>query len=995
MPHMANLLPLPPEPLVRAIRENRAAAIVGSGVSCSAGAPSWAELLTGIAAYAEDTQRHKRDVIAAACEAICKGELISAAGFLEEALGPTNFRQAVCDWLGRVHAFRIHDAIQQGGPRSHAHLQDLVERPESGKAAIACSTEMKLRPSVVHRLLVLIGFKHLLTTNYDSLLEECHVSARPAVRDWSTMDAAIIQSGAPFILKLHGSVDRPSSMVLTDADYGRAYQQLEPYLQSILANYQALWIGVGHRDPDLRETLEKLRFKVKLDGGTAIAYSDDPDMLGLAKRLSTYGITQVLLDNFDRLRQFLRSLAEAVNARLLLPVVLAMKWTNAVDAERLGNEVVTILRKLGYEVSLWRVEEGSVRLWLEASTSTVQTLNREISARADLRRRCRDLHITHIDGIELNTFDSVSAGAAVPPAAAPAPPSSERSEPTTRPLPSEERQAHVRTGKLAESPTTWPTSVSLEDLVHEIVERARAQVDADAASIFVWDDDAGLYVLRDSTKLTPFIRRTFLDHTREEKPGCGITTRCVINGRSYLSRSVLNDPWWSANLEPRDVRKNEHCELARDEIGSVIVVPLWNGEKLLGVVRVVRRIDKAPFESEHLKDLEGMADGYAPILAEVSSFAHLMNVGLTLSVQEMCKRAVQVLKQLVSAKGCSIFLLESEGPDAMHSRYRCVASTGLQVVHGPVYVGSNRIDAREAFYELPGDYHQGHLTAYVLAMKRNVVIDDLGTYDFQRELGITRQRGGGKFSEVFHERPLMGSDPFMAAPLFFHERFDPSFPALGVVRAARQVGAPAFAPSEQRRFFAFVDQLGKAILRTRYHDLLTRLSLTPLDGPLENLLRDIVREVPRLLGGKGCSIFLGTEKLEMRATHGELEGRFKKNQIKPYNLNSPVGRGLTGAAAVEKRSIVYNSSYERDVLKKEGIVDSGRREYEIQEQPHGPPGRLAAVPIMAQDRAIGVLRIPKTSIQSPFTRDDIAMLERIGRHVGAVVYNMRTQRQPR
>lgn len=548
-----------------------------------------------------------------------------------------------------------------------------------------------------------------------------------------------------------------------------------------------------------------------------------------------------------------------------------------------------------------------------------------------------------------------------------------------------------------------PSSLSAEDLLQELANRARDEVSAYACSIYMRDEDASLYVLKESTTLTPFIGRSVLDQTRAmDEPRCGITAWCATMGRSHLSPDVRKDEKWSSfGLPPRDISREDHCELTASELASLIVVPLnrsespdgidgvpssrvtaWPGP--LGVLRVVRRHADGPFTPEDERKLEALADDFKTTLTESQSFARLMDVGLTLDVGQMCNSACRVLAHLIRAKGVSIFLLD-ESKENGQLIYRCRGTTGLQVRDA----GTQRVlGPEEALYKVPHDANT-QLTAYVAQRKRNVMIDDVFTYDFKTELGIERKPGPGKFGERFRRDPSKGAGPVMLVPLFFRERFD-DFPAMGVLRASRPEGGPTFEPAEQRRFLALADHLARAILRNRYRELLQDIALA--QQPVEEILAKVAREVPKLLGGRGCSIFVGNPTLKIAATSGTLEGQFAAGEIVPYDVRDSRNRGITGAAVALKKTIRYNCLEDRAALEREGIQGSGRNLCEIREN---PPKKLIVAPLLAGGACMGAIRIPKTSAQARFSDEDVALLEDIGRHLGVLVANGRALRKAR
>lgn len=524
----------------------------------------------------------------------------------------------------------------------------------------------------------------------------------------------------------------------------------------------------------------------------------------------------------------------------------------------------------------------------------------------------------------------------------------------------------------------------LEDLLYRIVVEANTSVTGDACSIFLWDDEAGCFVLRESTVMTPFIGKYSLDHTRNaEKERSGITTGVAITGKAYLSPDVRQDSKWSwSGLSEQDLPSSktpEHCEIPARDLLSIIAVPIKSEEgEVAGVLRVLRRRGKEPFSPADRQQVEDLVGSYSRLIFGTLSLGKLIEIGCILNLKELCQKAVELLTKMVAGKGCSIFLLNEENSTREVKIYCCEATTGLEQALGE---GSYKCldDPARVYYEVPGEANR-HLTAFVAHKKRNVVIEDLHSCDFEREFGIQRTGGSGKNSEAFSRSGArIATGPLMATPLFFREKFDPDTPAMGVIRVTRPHGDAPFGLGEQRRFFSFAEKLSKTILQARYISLLKDLSTA--EGRDEKFQK-VVSEVPKLIGGKGCSVFVGTDRLEMKATFGALEEKFAMGRVLPYDLSNRDVCGFTGAASLEKRPVLWNDAVERKGLEKEGIRSSGRQECEVAET---PPARFLVVPILAGERSVGVIRIAKTRTESPFSSNDLSMLESIAGHLGRLI----------
>ncbi|MCA9712529.1 MAG: SIR2 family protein, partial [Myxococcales bacterium] len=137
----------------------------------------------------------------------------------------------------------------------------------------------------LHRDLVRLPFTHVLTTNYDNLLECAHAAAfpgeLPTTVDWQ--NAADIEAflraarrrGQPRrYVHLHGVYNDPASIVLTEGDYQRRYHEStagEALLSVLFTAYPFLFVGFSFSDMDMmgvfRGTMARLRLRGALHFG--------------------------------------------------------------------------------------------------------------------------------------------------------------------------------------------------------------------------------------------------------------------------------------------------------------------------------------------------------------------------------------------------------------------------------------------------------------------------------------------------------------------------------------------------------------------------------------------------------------------------------------------------------------------------------------------------------------------------------------------------------
>lgn len=217
------------ERLVVEMREAGVLAFVGAGTSISSGYPSWGELVDGM-------------------------------------------RKALPDQVSRAMAFvsREDDVLM----RAEQYRQLM------GEQAFAAFIREQFDDDrgtlrALHEDIVRLPFKHVLTTNYDTLLERAHIKAtgeRPLTASWHNaanieafLHAARRKQRRRYV-HLHGIYDEPTSIVLTERDYQQRYHESaagEALLSVLFTAHAFLFIGFSFSDVDMmgvfRGTMARLR----------------------------------------------------------------------------------------------------------------------------------------------------------------------------------------------------------------------------------------------------------------------------------------------------------------------------------------------------------------------------------------------------------------------------------------------------------------------------------------------------------------------------------------------------------------------------------------------------------------------------------------------------------------------------------------------------------------------------------------------------------------
>jgi hypothetical protein len=154
----------------------------------------------------------------------------------------------------------------------------------------AVETDKKPSPAIC--ALAQLPFQLIITTNYDGLFEEALRKAgkQPVVHTYNphegekTPDHGSYDSQHPYVFKLHGDIQKPDTIVISDEDYIQFVLRMSekeynhPVPQSFRYNFNrwpTLFVGYSLLDYNLRLLFKTLRWKMDL-AQINPAYSIDP-----------------------------------------------------------------------------------------------------------------------------------------------------------------------------------------------------------------------------------------------------------------------------------------------------------------------------------------------------------------------------------------------------------------------------------------------------------------------------------------------------------------------------------------------------------------------------------------------------------------------------------------------------------------------------------------------------------------------------------------------
>jgi hypothetical protein len=123
-------------------------------------------------------------------------------------------------------------------------------------------------PTLAHYLLMSLPIRHVITTNYDELLERALTAVkRYPVKVVHQEDVTLTsQGGGVLVVKLHGDVAHPEHIILSRDDFDEFFERrpaMTLLLEGLLLNQTFFFIGYGLRDPNFRQIHSRIARMLK------------------------------------------------------------------------------------------------------------------------------------------------------------------------------------------------------------------------------------------------------------------------------------------------------------------------------------------------------------------------------------------------------------------------------------------------------------------------------------------------------------------------------------------------------------------------------------------------------------------------------------------------------------------------------------------------------------------------------------------------------------
>lgn len=225
------------QPNFRAFREAIAGdrsllLFVGSGLSVGAGLPNWPDLLQKLAGVYDE-----------------KYENVVKPRYLLDEVRPM--------LTADLHPAEKYKEAGSLIERAYA------EKDQSAMRAALGSILRGVKPTRAHEAIARMGWSKIITTNYDTLLEDAARAVHPDVVVTSPIREnfpnAQLQGGSPYVVKIHGDISDPDSHLVLSSEafkelyYGKYKEKYARVMATLLSSSPVLFLGYSHDDEDVQQ----------------------------------------------------------------------------------------------------------------------------------------------------------------------------------------------------------------------------------------------------------------------------------------------------------------------------------------------------------------------------------------------------------------------------------------------------------------------------------------------------------------------------------------------------------------------------------------------------------------------------------------------------------------------------------------------------------------------------------------------------------------------
>ncbi len=189
---------------------------------------------------------------------------------------------------------------------------------EALQKKIVSQLQKEVKLTETHRTLSELPLKAIFTTNYDHLLEKA-LSTRKYVKIVKGKEAPLAGHDQLPLIKMHGDIDDPSTIVITQGDYDNyteKHRALITYILGFLISCNILFVGYSLKDSNFHTIYAQVKslFGESMRGSYAIFKNPSPFEVERLKKEK--GIEVIPIEDYKEVPEIFKELREVCREKL-------------------------------------------------------------------------------------------------------------------------------------------------------------------------------------------------------------------------------------------------------------------------------------------------------------------------------------------------------------------------------------------------------------------------------------------------------------------------------------------------------------------------------------------------------------------------------------------------------------------------------------------------------------------------------------------------------
>ena len=205
------------------------------------------------------------------------------------------------------------------------------------------------KPNELHTLIEKIAPKHIITTNYDSLLED---QFENGLRKYNVVaeDKDIpYTSSERYLIKMHGDFRKKNIVLKEDdyLDYALNFPMVSTLIQSLIMNHTLLFVGYSLGDSTFNSIFRLIQNTFKLDAKFAYFYTPEEPSMIIREYYKKQGIIIVSNETFSDEEEIENQNKKYLGTKRFLEILAENRNSTVKNADDLWNQLA-FLDRLSY-----------------------------------------------------------------------------------------------------------------------------------------------------------------------------------------------------------------------------------------------------------------------------------------------------------------------------------------------------------------------------------------------------------------------------------------------------------------------------------------------------------------------------------------------------------------------------------------------------------------------------------------------------------------------